>query len=151
MTEAVRHAEPADAARLADLETDAREAMARERGGPERLAELPERGRAGWEAALADPDQVVLLATYDGIPLGFLGAGLDRGVLRIAGIWVEPDARELGLGEELLTTAIDAAVARGASAVEAVALPGDRATKNLFERFAVKARAIVVHRSLDDW
>ncbi len=108
-------------------------------------------GDAEWAAAIADLDHLVLLATYDSVVLGFLSARLGGRTLSIEAIWVEPDARELGLGEALLTTAIDAAVARGATAIEAVALPGDRATKNLFERFAIKARAIIVHRSLDDW
>jgi hypothetical protein len=32
--------------------------------------------------------------------------------------------------------------------MDSLALPGDRATKNFFESFGLKARAIVVHRSL---
>jgi hypothetical protein len=36
----------------------------------------------------------------------------------------------------------------GAIGIDALALPGDRATKNFFETFGLKARAIVVHRSL---
>ena len=40
------------------------------------------------------------------------------------------------------------ATAAGAIGVDALALPGDRATKNFFETFGLKARAIVVHLSL---
>ena len=38
---------------------------------------------------------------------------------------------------------------RGSGGIDAIALPGDRATKNFFERFGLTARAIVVHRVLD--
>ena len=36
----------------------------------------------------------------------------------------------------------------GAVGIDSLALPGDRETKNFFETFGLKARAIVVHRSL---
>ena len=38
---------------------------------------------------------------------------------------------------------------RGALAIQSVALPGDRATKNFFETHGMVARAIIVHRWLD--
>ena len=41
------------------------------------------------------------------------------------------------------------ATARGAVGIEALALPGDRATKNFFEAQGMVARAIIVHRQLD--
>ena len=34
--------------------------------------------------------------------------------------------------------------------IDAVALPGNRATKNFFERFGLTARALLVHRRLGD-
>ena len=37
---------------------------------------------------------------------------------------------------------------QGCVGVDALALPGDRATKNFFETFGLVARAIVVHRDL---
>ena len=64
-------------------------------------------------------------------------------------IYVDPDAREVGVGEAMMDRG--AGVVRGpglSSGVDAVALPGDRATKNFFERFGLTARAIVVHRAL---
>jgi hypothetical protein len=38
---------------------------------------------------------------------------------------------------------------RGCFGVDALALPGNRETKNFFESFGLVARAIVVHRRLD--
>ena len=37
---------------------------------------------------------------------------------------------------------------RGAVGVDAIVLPGARDTKNFFETFGLKARALVVHRAL---
>ena len=59
-------------------------------------------------------------------------------------------ARELGLGDALLETLVKFAVTRGCTAVEGSALPGDRLTKNLYERAGITARKITVWRSLSD-
>ena len=69
-------------------------------------------------------------------------------VVRIDQVWVTPEARELGFGDELLATAISSARARGATAVEGQALPGDRHTKNLYERAGIVARLITTFRQL---
>jgi len=148
--EAVRRATDADRDALAGLEADARLTMAHERGGPERLAEVAEAGATGWAARIADPDWFVLIATIDDIPLGYVSAELRDDSVVVEAIWVEPDARELGLGEALLTSVLEAARSRGARTAEAVALPGDRSTKNLFERFGMKARALIVGKRLDE-
>ena len=64
---------------------------------------------------------------------------------------MEPEARELGVGELLLEAAIGWAEAHGCRGIDAMALPGIRASKNLFERFGLKARRLVVHRPLGAW
>ena len=63
-------------------------------------------------------------------------------------VYVTPEARELGFGDGLLEAAIELARAQGAVAIEAEALPGDRETKNLYERAGVTARKLVVWRSI---
>ncbi len=62
---------------------------------------------------------------------------------------VTPEARELGFGDELLAAAIGWLRERDAVAVESWALPGDRDTKNLFERAGVTARKLIVSKRLD--
>jgi L-amino acid N-acyltransferase YncA len=64
-------------------------------------------------------------------------------------IYVEPGARSVGVGEAILDLLIVEATERGAIGIEALALPGDRATKNFFETHGMVARAIIVHRRLD--
>lgn len=63
-------------------------------------------------------------------------------------VYVHPEARELGLGDDLLEAAIAATVAAGGATIESVALPGDRETKNLFERAGLTARLITVAKRL---
>jgi ribosomal protein S18 acetylase RimI-like enzyme len=63
-------------------------------------------------------------------------------------VFVNPDAREVGLADLLITHILSDMKARGVSHVSGKALPGDRATKNLFERHGLIAQTIIVGKSL---
>ena len=63
-------------------------------------------------------------------------------------VYVEPEARELGFGDGLLDAARHEAQRHGCSALEGFALPGDRDTKNLYERAGITARKIIVSTRL---
>ncbi len=63
-------------------------------------------------------------------------------------LYVEPDAREVAVGEALMDDLLEWATAQGCFGIDALALPGNRATKNFFERYGLTARAIVVHKRL---
>ncbi len=149
--EAVRRAGADDAPVLATLERDARAALVDARGGAAALAEQP--AQDDWTPALADPDRRVFVATIDDVVLGYLelaapSIGDTHGTWVVRQVYVDPGARGLGLGDDLLGAAIDAARAGGAAAIESWALPGDRDTKNLFERAGVTARKLVVSKRL---
>jgi len=58
-------------------------------------------------------------------------------------IYVNPRARGLGAGAALLRSALDLAIRAGHNGIDAVSLPGDRETKNLYERQGMKARLII--------
>ncbi len=140
----VRAAEPGDAAQLAELEREARHAVADQRGGDRWLVEHPEVG-AAWGDRVAD----VVVAHIGDVAVGYMVAlvGIDH-VLRIDQVWVTPEARELGFGDGLLAAAIERGRSVGAVAVEGEALPGDRHTKNLYERAGIVARLITTFRWL---
>lgn len=55
-------------------------------------------------------------------------------------VFVERQARNLGVGAALLRKAVER---HGASKLDALSLPGDRFTKNLYERAGLKARLII--------
>ena len=142
----VRPAVEDDQLALQALELEARAALIDQRGGERWLVEHPVVG-AGWAERCRSAD--VFVGTIDGVVIGYLVAELGAdAIVRIDQVWVTPEARELGFGDELLATAIEAARARGAAAVEGQALPGDRHTKNLYERAGIVARLITTFRRL---
>ncbi len=144
----VRRARAEDAPALAGLEREAREALEGARGGPQLLAEQPAVGE--WGPALADPGRAVWVATIDDVAVGYLELALPGndhiGVVRQ--VFVLPGAREVGFGDELLAEAITAVRSAGGTAIESFALPGDRDTKNLYERAGVTARKLIVAKRL---
>jgi len=148
--EAVRRAVADDVPALAVLEREARAALVDARGGAAALAEQP--AQDDWMPALLDPGRQVFVATIDDVVLGYLELALPSGdaggTWVVRQVYVDPGARELGLGDGLLAAAIDEARAGGGSAIESWALPGDRETKNLFERAGVTARKLVVTKRL---
>jgi GNAT superfamily N-acetyltransferase len=145
----VRRADPDagdDLEQLALLERESRAALVDARGGQRWLCEHPE--IAGEWRARCEGSQV-WVAHIDEVVVGYLVAdhGTD-GVLRIDQVWVTPEAREIGFGDTLLGEAMEWGRAQGAVAVEGQALPGDRHTKNLYERAGIVARLITTFRWL---
>lgn len=135
-----------DHEQLRQLEHEARESLVGQRGGDRWLVEHAEIGD-GWAERCTDVD--VYVGSIDEVVIAYLVAELgDDAIVRIDQVWVTPEARELGFGDELLATAIEAARRRGAIAVEGQALPGDRQTKNLYERAGIVARLITTFRRL---
>jgi len=145
---AVRPAAAADVAQLAELEARARAALADVRGGAQVLAEEPAVG--DWAQLLGRSDREVLVASIDDVVVGYLELHHHPGAAaRIRQVFVEPGAREVGFGDDLVAAALASVAARGATAVESWALPGDRETKNLFERAGLTARKLVVAKRLE--
>ena len=135
-----------DLAQLELLETEARAALVGVRGGDRWLAEHPP--IAGeWAGECAE--SCVLVAHIGEVVVGYLVGKLGADdVLRVEQVWVTPEARENGFGDALLAGSIELARGRGAIAVEGQALPGDRQTKNLYERAGIVARLITTFRWL---
>jgi ribosomal protein S18 acetylase RimI-like enzyme len=142
----VRAATETDHDPLRALELEARAALVDQRGGDRWLVEHPLIGE-DWPARCVDAE--VYVGTIDDVVVAYIVAELgDDHIVRIDQVWVTPEARELGFGDELLATVMEAAKQRGAVAVEGQALPGDRHTKNLYERAGIVARLITTFRRL---
>ena len=143
----VRRAGPADIEALAWLQQMARDAAVEQRGGPAWLDETPP--EHDWTAAVSRADRAVFVGTFDGVALGMLDLGIGPRIAAVRLAYVHPEARELGLGDTMMAHALDAARAHGCVAFEGVALPGDRETKNLYERAGITARKIILSTRLD--
>lgn len=156
--DAARCAEPGDLEAITELARDAIEELGKLRGGE--VWRLREARREPIEAKLAeaisDPDGsegAAIVGTIDGAVVGY---GVSRTELLADGsllsvvtdLYVHSGARGVGIGEAMMDRLTDHAVAHGAVGIDSLALPGDRSTKNFFETFGLKARAIVVHRPL---
>ena len=146
MSEVVRRAVATDASQLVELEAAARHHLIDQRGGAALLAEQPAVG--DWAPAIEDHSRWVAVAELDGFVVGYLELGVTGDIAVVRQVYVQPEARELGFGDALLDAARQEAVRHGCSALEGFALPGDRETKNLYERAGITARKIIVSTRL---
>jgi ribosomal protein S18 acetylase RimI-like enzyme len=102
---------------------------------------------------LDDPDVMVVVGEVDGYPFGFAVARVEEILPQAAGerigsirlIYVEPEAREIALGEEMRDHLMDRLRGRGLTKFDAHVLPGHRLAKNFFEAGGFSARAIIMH------
>jgi ribosomal protein S18 acetylase RimI-like enzyme len=141
-----RAARPEDSPQIAALELDARAGLVGIRGGDALLAEQP--AVADWAAAIADPQQRVFVSAIDDVVLGYLQLVLYGATAVVHQAYVDPGARELGFGSDMVEEALAAARDAGCTAIQGTALPGDRETKNLYERAGITARKIITWRRL---
>jgi len=146
MEQLVRPARAPDCAELALLEREAREALVHQRGGPQHLAEQPPVD--DWVTLVGRPDRAVFVATIDGLVFGYLELELLPQAAVVRQVYVHPEARQLGFGDEMLAASLQRARDHGCSVLEGSALPGDRDTKNLYERAGITARKIIVSAPL---
>lgn len=147
MQQAVRALTADDSAAVAQLEAQARAELVHQRGGP---VHLGERAAVGdWAALTRRAGCAVWVATIDDLVVGYLELALrDDRTAEVRQVYVLPEARELGFGDWLLEAAMAHARSSGCTALEGTALPGDRDTKNLYERAGVTARRITLWKAL---
>lgn len=141
----VRPATNGDVEQLAFLEAEARAFLLDQRGGARWLATHVERGATWPDAIVASR---VTVAHIDDVVVGYIVLSVAGAVARIDEVYVTPGARQVGFGDELLAAAREQARIAGATMLEGESLPGDRETKNLFERAGIKARLITVYVDL---
>jgi GNAT superfamily N-acetyltransferase len=155
MDEQARVASGADLEDLVRLAELAASAIESERGGWMHLQEAKRQPplAASFLADLDADGTTIVVGTIDGVIVGYGCARLielrDGDLIaRVDDLFVEPPARGVAIGELVMDRLMEWATERGCRGIDAIALPGDRETKNFFERFGLTARAIVVHRRL---
>lgn len=151
--EDARVATEADIARVGDLARLLRAQLIEERGGPlwSVREARPEPLEAAFAAFLERDDATVLVGTLEEHVIGYGVAEVE--VLRdgsrlgvISEIYVQPEARGVGVGELLVERLVGFCTDCGCLGVDATALPGDRQAKNYFERAGFSARLLVMHK-----
>jgi ribosomal protein S18 acetylase RimI-like enzyme len=98
-----------------------------------------------------DPDNrphTAVVACVVGEVVGVLFFRDDDSIRTISVVHVDESARNVGVGDALVGFVLRNASESGCTHIRSTALPGDRATKNLFERNGMVARAIQVERNL---
>lgn len=105
-------------------------------------------------AAIESPDTHVVVGELEAVPVGFLiwsadpllpqASGMSVAVIEL--IFTTPPARQVGVGEAMLTAFFEGAAGYSIRLFDAVVPPGHRAAKNFFESHGFKARRIVMHR-----
>lgn len=116
---------------------------------------LPEPIDQALKDALADESTLVYLGTIDGLPFGFLLARIEGllpqakgeqiGSIRL--VYVEFDAREVGVGEAMRDQMLSDLRREGIKRFDAHVLPGHRLVKNFFEAGGFAARSIIMHHA----
>lgn len=105
-----------------------------------------------FTAELRSDDHATWVGALDGVTLGFASVRAERlqDARRLAVIeelFVEPEARAIGLGEKIMDEVLAWSSERDCVGVDAYALPGARDTKNFFEMSGFTARLLVMHHT----
>lgn len=155
--ESARAATADDLDQLAALAGLAVEERRSERGGAEWEARnLPaEWSVQGLAAINASDSAIVVAGLLEESLVGVARAQVEtlrtgRRVAFIGELFVLPDAREVGVGEAMMDLLLKWSTDQRCDAVEAMVLPGNRQAKNMFERYGLVARAIIVQRRLNE-
>ncbi len=153
--EPARAANPSDLPVLVELAQALRAEMTDQRGGAlwTTREARPEPHDETIRSLLGRDDASVVVGTIDGAIVGFatveietLRDGTRLGV--IGDLFVEREARAVGVGESIADLVIDFCRESGCIGIDAYALPGARTAKNFFERSGFTARALVMHHKL---
>ena len=128
--------------------------------GPHRGGQLffQREGLPGTDAGLArealvDTDSHLVVGEFMGCVLGYGLARMEplpdgTRLARVHALVVLEAARGVGIGEAMMNLLMEKCSAAGCIAIDSLALPGDRHTKNFFESFGLKARLLTVSKQL---
>ncbi len=153
--ELARVAVSTDVGRLLELAALAREELSAERGGSTWAVReaSPEPRDHELRHAIEDAETMVQVGSFDDYVVGFGIARMEwlrsgECLAVVSDLYVEPAFRELAVGEAVMDGLIAWARERGCCGIDSLVLPGMRMSKNFFERYGMKARALLVHLPL---
>ena len=97
---------------------------------------------------------VLMVGEYHQVVVGLAAAvtvtrpGTGQLAGRIECLYVEPEARGVGVGSALMAAAVEWCGTQSCTEVDALALPGDRSSKQRYEGAGFSARLITLSRKL---
>jgi GNAT superfamily N-acetyltransferase len=143
-----RLARPSDLDALARLRLEALVEQAPLRGG-----DLYGVREASPQPAQDDPDRQWWIGELADAVVGYLAGRVEilsdgRRLGVVEGVYVDPGCRAVGVGEAMMAAALDWFRGERCVGVDALALPGARATKNFFEESGFTSRLLVMHHRL---
>ncbi len=154
MFESARFAKQEDLGTFRTLHAMSRSLIADHKGGDYWLDKeaFQNSGESLFIEVQQSESSVCIMGLYDDYPVGFLIGEIHNLLGAIAvdirEVFVEPDARSVGVGETMMDALSEWAHTQSATYLTSRALPGDRALKNFFERYRITARLIEVVREL---
>jgi N-acetylglutamate synthase-like GNAT family acetyltransferase len=144
---AVRKAQSLDGSAVSALEKQCVLESQSFRGSAQLLAEAPFIGNE-FDKVLGNTGRLVLVVESSGDLCGFADMEISDSVAMVRRVYISEAVRELGAGATLIDELRIHAKASGCTRIDAYALPGDRLTKNLFERAGMKARLLIASSDL---
>jgi GNAT superfamily N-acetyltransferase len=152
----VEHARQADATDLvfiAQLWSEAVAELDGQRGGFLLAGSLSREDLATeLDLALQDHDRLLVVGMLDTVTVGFASVYCERQrrepIATIELIYVQPDARQVGVAEAIVGQVMRWASELGCIGVDAPALPGSRTAKAFFEDNGFTARLLLMHHPL---
>ena len=143
----VRSATSEDASALAALEQLCVHEAHSFRGSSQLLSAAPLIGLE-LDSFQVDGHHIVFVIESSGEICGFAQMEISESIAMVRRVYVSPMARDLGAGATLIDELRAYARSQGCTRIDAYALPGDRLTKNLFERAGMKARLLIASSDL---
>lgn len=145
----IRSASVDDVLAIEDLANEARLEIAQFRGHEHLLADSISTHQQ-WLLEITSSKNIVLTAWNSMTIVGYAKGDIDvaGAICTISHVFVDPQARQLGIGAGLVGELARIAKIRGCQTLDAVALPGDRKMKNLYERIGMPARLLIASKNL---
>ncbi|KGA05843.1 MAG: hypothetical protein GM46_10775 [actinobacterium acAcidi] len=143
----VRKAQSIDASAVLALEQQCDRESQSFRGSAQLITDAPFIGN-DFDNVLGNSGRLVLVVESSGDLCGFADMEISDSVAMVRRVYISEGARELGAGARLIDELRIHAKASGCTRIDAYALPGDRLTKNLFERAGMKARLLIASSDL---
>ena len=155
MNETARRAGEGDIAVLVALYEAGAAEMTGIKGAWAALDARPEPVAESFKADLHSDTAAAFLGLIDDVPVGYAVVRLVPRLEQAGGvhavvsdIYVDPEARAVGVGETLIEAVLDWARRQRAVSAEIRVLPGHRAAKNFCEENGFTARLLLMHRDL---